>query len=324
MDILRSQIRPLVSGQRLLMVTFAAMVLLALVSAVGMVVDDRMLLGVSVWLKPFKFAIAFALYAVTLAWLLNLPHKGTRWTRALAAVFAVAGLADVGFIVIQAARGTFSHFNKSDDIVNSVGQTVFLYGGLGLFTANLVIAVIMVWQRLADRPTALAIKAALWLALAGMAIACLVGFQDEQSARDARGRMVDLSTRHTVGATDDHPGMPITHWSTTGGDLRIPHFVGLHALQVLLLAALILAALAPRVAWLREERARTAVMGVLAGGYTGLLALLTWQALRGQPLIQPDLLTVLTAGGLIAATTLGVFAIRSASSGSKEPARSPR
>ncbi|MFE3290363.1 hypothetical protein [Rhodococcus sp. NPDC059234] len=310
MDTFRSQVRPLLERQRPLMVMVAAMVALALASAVGMVVDDRTLLGVSVWVKPFKFAIAFALYGATLAWLLNLPHKGSRWTRVLAAAFAAFGLADVGFIAVQAARGTFSHFNRSDDIVNSVGQTIFMYGVLGLFAANLVIAVILLRQRLVDRPTSLAVKAGLWLALAGMAVAYLVGFQGSQSARDANGRMVELGARHSVGATDDRPGMPITHWSTVGGDLRIPHFVGLHALQVLLLAAVVLAALAPRVPWLRDEAARAAVMGVLAGGYTGLLALLTWQALRGQPLTDPDALTLAAGGALLAATVLGVVAVR--------------
>ncbi|MFD4182215.1 hypothetical protein [Rhodococcus sp. NPDC058514] len=321
MDILGSQVRPLLSRQRPLMVMVAAMVFLACAAAVGMVVDDRTLLGVSIWVKPFKFAIAFALYGATLAWMLNLPHRGSRWTRALAAVFAVAGLADVGFIALQAARGTFSHFNKSDDIINSVGQTIFMYGVLGLFAANLVIAVILLRQRLTDRPTTRAIKAGLWLALAGMAIAYLVGFQGDQSARDANGRMVELGARHTVGATDDRSGMPITNWSTTGGDLRIPHFAGLHALQVLLLAAVILAALAPRVPWLRAEPARAAVMGVLAGGYTGLLALLTWQALRGQPLTEPDLLTVVAAGGVIAGTAFGVYAVRASSQVPQEPLR---
>ncbi|SEL87076.1 hypothetical protein [Rhodococcus maanshanensis] len=310
MDTLGSQVRPLLARQRPLMVMVAAMMLLACACAVGMVVDDRTLLGVSVWVKPFKFAIAFVLYGATLAWLLNLPHRGSRWTRRLALVFVVAGLADVAFIAVQAARGTFSHFNKSDDIVNSVGQTIFMYGVLGLFAANLVIAVILLRQRLADGPTTRAIKAGLWLALAGMAIAYLVGFQGEQSARDANGRMVELGAGHTVGATDDRPGMPITNWSTTGGDLRIPHFVGLHALQVLLLAAVILAALAPRVPWLRDEGARAAVMGVLAGGYTGLLALLSWQALRGQPLTEPDLLTVVGASALVAATAIGLATVR--------------
>lgn len=52
----------------------AALVLFCLAA---MLVDDRTLLGESVWLKPMKFGLAFFLYSLTLAWLLSLPHKET-------------------------------------------------------------------------------------------------------------------------------------------------------------------------------------------------------------------------------------------------------
>jgi hypothetical protein len=299
-----------VMGARLhrpLLGTVAAMAALVLFSLAAMLVDDRELLGESVWLKPMKFGLAFFLYSLTLAWLLSLPHKGSRATWWLGTVFAVTGFIDVGFIVLQAARGTFSHFNTEADPVNTIGQVVFASGVPGLFLANLLIVLILASQRLVDRPTARAIHAGLALAVAGMALGYLMGFTGKQLVRDSAGRVVELAAGHTVVADpgelaprDAMGGMPITHWSTVGGDLRVPHFVGLHGIQVLLVVAVTLAWLAPRYRWLRPERARAAVVGVLAAGYAGLLALVFWQAMRAQSLIHPDPATWLAAGGLVA------------------------
>lgn len=295
------------------------MSLLVLVSVGGMLVDDRMVLGESVWLKPLKFGLAFALYSLTLAWLLSFPHKGSRWTRWMGTAFAVTGFVDVGFIALQAARGTFSHFNTEDDPVNQIGQMVFMSGVPGLFLANLVIALIISWQKILDRPITRAIQAGLVIAVFGMGLGYLMGGTGAQLVRDADGRVVELVAGHTVVdeasrsevvARDGVGGMPITHWSTIGGDLRIPHFLGLHGIQLLLITAFALAWLAPRFPWLRTERTRAAIISILGIGYLGLMVIALWQALRAQSLIHPDAATLTALGGLVAAVALLLAIVR--------------
>lgn len=300
---------------RPLMVATSVMSALVLGALFGMVVDDRTILHESIWLKPFKFGLSFALYTATLAWLLSFPHRGSRITWWMGTIFAATGIVDVGFIVLQASRGTFSHFNAQTDTVNSIGQNVFMSGVMGLFGANLVIAVLLSWQRITDRPTSRAIRAGLGIAALGMAMAYLVGGTGRQQTTDAYGRPVELAAGHTVmpgqpTVRDGVGAMPVTHWSTVGGDLRIPHFLGMHGIQVLIIAAVLLARYAPRVPWLRGERTRADLIAVLALGYTALMAVLLWQALRGQPVTRPDAATLAAFAGLIALTGAALALVR--------------
>jgi multisubunit Na+/H+ antiporter MnhF subunit len=102
-------------------------------------------------------------------------------------------------------------------------------------------------------------------------------------------------------------------WSMVGGDLRIPHFVGMHALQAIRLVLVALELLAVRVAVLRSPEVRRGLVGVAAAGFAAVLALLTWQALRGQSVVAPDALTVSVFGLIVAGTAAGsVRALRHA------------
>lgn len=302
--VLGTPLRRVMQWHRPLMLMVASMLLLLVVSTIGLVLDDRVLLGAPVWLKPLKFAVSMAVYGTTLAWMLSLPHRGRKWTSGLATVFAVTGFVDTVIVAVQAARGTFSHFHKSTAPAEKIMLAVFGNAVLLIMLANLALAIILAFQRVhADRAMSRAIHTGLALAVAGMALGFLIPIQGKaETALTTSGQVVSLSSGHSVGVPDGGPGLPLTQWSTTGGDLRIPHFVGMHGLQVMLIAALLLSALAARYPRLRDDRTRARLIGVLAASYTGLIALVTWQALRAQPLIHPDALT-LTAAALLAALT---------------------
>ena len=87
--------------------------------------------------------------------------------------------------------------------------------------------------------------------------------------------------------------------------MNAAHFVGLHALQALPLLGWLLA-----LPWARRlgARRRLALVWIAGLSYLGLIGLLAWQALRGQPLIAPDALTLAALGGLLGAMALATAA----------------
>ena len=243
--------------------------------------DQRTLLGAPLWFKPLKFALSFTLYCGVLAWMLGqLPKPAMRrsgW------VIIVAAVIELAIIIPQAARGVRSHFND-DSLADAL-----LYSAMGatvvvLWLATLAIALRFLREPGRDRAATTAIRLGLAVGLVGL----------------AEGFLMTLDDAHAVGVPDGGPGLFLIGWSTTGGDLRIAHFVGMHALQILPLLAAGLAAFARRL----DESTRARLIRVAGAGYLGLVVLLAWQALRAQPLLSPDALTL----AMFALLVLGVAA----------------
>ncbi len=285
----------------------AAMLFLAPLAALGVLLDDRMLGGAPIWLKPFKFAASFVLYSFTSAWLVSRLRSRRRLASATATVIAVASAIEMVVIVGQAARGRQSHFNNTTPLDSALfsimGATIAV-----LWLANLVLVVLLLRERSLQRPLATSLRLGLGLALAGMAIGFLMIIPTPaQSAARDRGELT-FDGAHSVGVPDGGPGLPIMGWSTTGGDLRVPHFVGMHALQGLPLVGVALTGVGWR--WGRSEQTRVRLLRVAAVSYGALVALLTWQALRGQPLTAPDGATLGAGAGLLVASAALVLAVR--------------
>jgi hypothetical protein len=272
----------------------AASAVLAVISLAGIVFDDRILTGVPIWLKPFKFAVSFVLYAWTLAWILAILPRRSRAAERSGAVILGVAVVELTIIVTQVIRGTTSHFNVSSPL-NEVLWNIMGPSIMVLFFAQVVISVAALRQRIPDRPAAFAIRLGLGVSLLGMAIAFLMTSQVTDSG---------LIGAHSVGVPDGGPSMPVTGWSTTGGDLRISHFVGLHALQAIPLLAFALGR------WTRlAQLARARLVLVGGSAYAVLVILLAWQALRAQPLLQPDGLTLAAFGALAAGTAVAAVAV---------------
>jgi hypothetical protein len=290
----------------------AAMGVVTLVALAGLLVDHRTIGGSPAWLKPFKFAVSLGLYAVTLAWLLRFAQLGTNKTAAgrtgwwAATAVVLAGTGEMVAIVLQAARGRASHFNNATPLDETVwslmGNLVVL-----LWTASLVVAIVVSIQRDTDPVVRSAARLGFVVSLVGMLLGFLMTMPTagQQAELDGGGTPAMIGA-HSVGVADGGPSMAVTGWSSTGGDLRVPHFTGIHALQVLPLLALLLAMLAVRYPdRFGAVRTRVRLVRVAAAAYAGLLALLTWQALRGQPVLEPDAATLAAAGTLVALSAAG-------------------
>jgi hypothetical protein len=162
-------------------------------------------------------------------------------------------------------------------------------------------------RRLPDPVFAQALRLAVVVAAVGMAVGFFMTSPTEVQigAAEAGGGMPIVGA-HSVGAEDGGPGLFLVGWSTEGGDLRVGHFVGLHALQVLPLVGLGLSRLGPR--WLGTGP-RIGLVWVVSLAYLGVVVLTTWQALRGQPLIRPDLSTAVAGGTILLTATAAGFVI---------------
>lgn len=287
---------------RPLMLFTLSMIVLTPIAALGMLFDDRVLLDSPIWFKPFKFAVSFVLYSATLAWftsqLSGHLHKIAWW---LGSGFALAGVAEMAIIVGQVTRGKRSHFNFETPLDTA------LFGAMGMLATallgtSLVIAVLLFRKRFDDAAKKWTIRLSLLIAVVGMSVGFLM--TQPRAGQSPAGGVLGS---HSIGGPDGGAYMPLTGWSTVHGDLRIGHFVGMHAVQVLPL----LIAFAGR--W-----ANARLAWVLSGGYLGVTLLVTWQALRGQPLIKPDALTLAVLAAIAVATALGVVWARQPLKSKKE------
>ena len=268
---------------RPLMALAALMAATAVVTAVLAVIDPVQITGRNGWLKPLKFAISIGLYAVTIAWLLDrLPERRQRVGRIGALVVTAALVIEMVVIVGAVAAGTTSHFNVSSPLATTLWSTMGT-AIAAVWLVNLVLAALLWRSPDADAARQLAVRAGLVIGLAGMAVAFLMTSPTPEQLESFTG----VAGAHAVGVPDDGPGLPLLGWSTTGGDLRVPHFIGMHALQGLPLLALGLEVLARRVPALTDPGTRFRVVAVASGGYAVLLVLLTLQALAGIPVTEP-------------------------------------
>ena len=300
----RDALRRAYAANRALTLLGVFMLITLAASLVGLLVDPRTITGAPAWMKPAKFAVSIALYAFTLQWLLSFVQGRRFWVRLVSFVTLLAFIVEMVAIVTQVLRGTISHFNAATAFDTALFSAMGMFV-MAIWAMNLIAAILLLFQRLPDPAVAWSLRLALLITLVGAGLGFLM-VQPTPAQLQAMHSGADSAVvgAHSVGVADGGPGLPITGWSTVGGDLRIGHFVGLHALQML-----------PIVGWLLTRRRatrrlragqRSALVWIAGLSYLALMGLLTWQALRGQPLLAPDITTLAAAGAWLGATALAI------------------
>ncbi|HEY0992960.1 MAG TPA: hypothetical protein VGD80_38170 [Kofleriaceae bacterium] len=289
------------------------LVVAACASTVGLLVDPRTIAGAPAWLKPLKFAVSTAVYSFTLAWVFTYLEDRPRVRRVAGWTTAIVLVLEVAIIDAQALRGTTSHFN----VVTALDRTLYITMGTAIIvqTAVSISVAVALWrQRFTDRSLG-------WGLRFGMALTIIGALTGGLMTRPTSAQLADLRAggqkthvgAHTVGGPDGGPGIPVSGWSREHGDLRVPHFLGLHALQALALVAVGLRR------WRRPETARAKAMLAATASYAALFAVLLWQALRGQSRVAPDATALAVLGAWAVCTLVAVGAIAMGS----RPAHAP-
>ena len=233
---------------------------------IALQVDNRLLYGVSVWSKPLKFALSLGMYFGTLllmARLLPVGHLNSGRHHAIALSLIFVAAFEMVYIAIQAALGEPSHFNKTTAF-HGVMYSLMGIGAVWLTIGLAWLAVLIAEHNDRSDPLVLAI-------LLGLGISAALG--------GGFGGYLGGQESHWVDAVpNDANGLWLFNWSNNGGDLRVAHFFGLHAMQVIPIFALVL----PRVLGLTKKRIAIVVFSL---GYSALCVYTFAQALQGQPFI---------------------------------------
>ena len=212
--------------------------------------------GVNAWYKPFKFAVSIGLFSWSMAWycyyLSGFNVTPFNWS-----VIILFG-PELIYIIFQASKGELSHFNISTPTHSLLYSLMGLAAVLiTLYTAY--IGFLFFTQSFPNLPSHY-----IWAIRLGILIFVIFSFE---------GALMSSQMSHSVGAINDNSNWWIIGWSKTVGDLRVSHFIGMHALQLLPFLSF----------YIFKNTKATIIISLL---YAVLATTTLVQALKGKPIFQ--------------------------------------
>lgn len=180
------------------------MLILMIPTLIGYKLDHRLFNGINVWIKPFKFELSLSIYFGTLAWFsVYVDRKFSslkRWKWMVGAA-SLSALFEIGYIFFRAARAEGSHYNETT-LIAAIMHTFMGLGALILVAFTFWLGTLILRSK--ETPIPASIRLAIGLGL--IATGLLGGFT---------GIYISMNNSPWLG----------------GGDLRLPHTLGLHAMQ---------------------------------------------------------------------------------------------
>lgn len=256
--------------------------------------DPIEILGVSRWEKPMKFFISTGIFCVTYSWLSAHISRWPRFVYWAGVIIAVSFIIEMIGIAGAAAFETTSHFNVSNPLSVAVWGTMATFVNI-IFASTIVLSLLIVLER--QKP--LLMKVGLGLGSSITAVGMGIAFFMTGPTAEQLANFQGIAGAHAVGVDDGGPGLPLLGWSTVAGDLRVGHFFGLHAIQIAI-ALVIIQRYLPA-----AMRMPLVTVGNLT--YLGFVLIVTGQALRAEPFINPSPETI-TQIMILFAVSISIFA----------------
>lgn len=232
----------------------------SLLSGLLIVTTHTSVLGTNAWYKPLKFFLSTTIFVWSMGWYTGYLTNSSAVIAYSWGMIALFMFED-GYIALQAARGQLSHFNVSASFY------IIMYGLMALGAVGISVWTAYIGFSFFRHDFPQLPPAYLWGIRLGLIVFVLFSME---------GLVMGVLFRHTIGAPDGGPGLPVLNWSRTHGDLRIAHFLGMHALQVLPILGY----------YLVQNVKGVVLLGLVYGLLTTAIFV---QALQGKPLISHSL-----------------------------------
>jgi hypothetical protein len=244
-------LRRLVRDEPVLLFAIAILTAMMFPAFFAYLAETRTFNGINVWIKPLKFMSSAAIFLATLALFMPFLDRADRARKSVeVAVWIIAGflILEILYITFRASRAEASHFNRE----NLLGIILYAWMGITILISTILSGWIG-WLILKGKDK---------IASPGLRYAIGVGLVLGTALGSLTAIYMSTQTGHWVGGVkNDAGGSFFFGWSRTGGDLRVAHFIGLHAMQGI-----------PLIGWLASKVSTASVRPVVIASSVAWIA----------------------------------------------------